>query len=323
MHIPEGVLSLPVAATTGAVGAAGLLWALRRVERRLRERTTVLTGTLAAFLFAAQMVKFPVGPGVAGHLMGGTLAAVLLGPSAGAVAMAAVLIVQCLLFGDGGYSALGANFLNMGLIGAIGGYAIYAPIRRSIRGQAGVILGAMAAAWFTVVLGAGAFAVELAASIGWARFLPVLGWMTLVHAAIGVGEALITGLVLRSLLRTRPDLVDDGDAPAASRSVRLGQVAAAGLGIAMAVATFLAPLALSWDRPDGLEYVSQRLRLPEGAPVPPAPIRDYQVPGVRHLAAATAAAGLVGTLVVFGLGLGIARALALGRPAAEIGPDAA
>jgi cobalt/nickel transport system permease protein len=323
MHIPDGILSPTVAATTGALAAAGLLWGLRTLERRLRERTTVLTGTMAAFLFAAQMVKFPVGPGVAGHLMGGTLAAALLGPWAGAVAVAAVLVVQCLLFGDGGLTALGANFLNMGLIGAVGGYALYTPIRRAIGGRAGVVLGAMAAAWFTVILGAGAFAVELAASVGWGRFLPILGWMTLVHAAIGVGEALITGLVLRSLLLTRPDLVDDPDGDEAPRSLRVGQAAVAGLVVALAVATFLAPLALLWDRPDGLEFVAHRLGLPEGATALRAPIPDYHVPGLRHVAAATAAAGLAGTLVVFGLGLGLSRAFAPRRPAAEIGPDAA
>ena len=97
-------------------------------------------GMMAAFVFAAQMVNFPVGPGVSGHLLGGVLAAVVLGPWAGAVVIAAVLLVQCFLFGDGGLTALGANFVNMGLIGSVGGYAIYAPIRRAIGGRSGVIL---------------------------------------------------------------------------------------------------------------------------------------------------------------------------------------
>ena len=119
------------------VGAAGCSFAVRKLEHELGERTTVLMGTMAAFVFAAQMVNFPVGSGVSGHLLGGVLASVLLGPWAGAVVIAAVLIVQCFLFGDGGLTALGANFVNMGLIGAVGGYAIYAPIRRMIGGQKG------------------------------------------------------------------------------------------------------------------------------------------------------------------------------------------
>ena len=121
MHTPNAVLDPRVAAATGAIGAAGLWYGLRTLERRLGERTTVLMGTMAAFVFAAQMVNFPLGPlAVSGHLLGGVLAAVMLGPWAGAVVIAAVLIVQCLLFGDGGLTALGANFVNMGLIGSVG-----------------------------------------------------------------------------------------------------------------------------------------------------------------------------------------------------------
>src|SRR5262249_47920967 len=149
---------------------------------------------------------------ISGHLLGGVLSAVMLGPWAGAVVIAAVLIVQCLLFGDGGVFALGANFLNMGLIGAVGGYAIYAPIRRAIGGSAGVLIGAMVAAWFSVLLASGAFAIELAFSSGWTEFFRVLSWMGLVHAGIGLGEALVTGLVLRFILLTRPDLVYSPDA---------------------------------------------------------------------------------------------------------------
>src|SRR3954454_19792480 len=157
MHIPDAVLDPKVAAATGAVAAAGLLAGLRTLEKRLGERTTVLMGTMSAFVFAAQMVNFPLGP-FSGHLLGGVLSAVMLGPWAGAVVIGAVLIVQCLLFGDGGLTALGANFINMGLIGSVGGYAIYAPIRRAIGGRKGVLLGAMAAAWFSVILASGAFA---------------------------------------------------------------------------------------------------------------------------------------------------------------------
>src|SRR6516162_5131622 len=123
MHIPDMVLDPKVAVATGVVGAAGLLYAVRKLERQLGERTTVLVGTMSAFVFAAQMVNFPVGPGVSGHLLGGVLSAILLGPWAGVVVIGAVLLVQCFLFADGGLTALGANFVNMGLIGALGGYA--------------------------------------------------------------------------------------------------------------------------------------------------------------------------------------------------------
>src|SRR5262245_9782220 len=176
MHIPDAVLEPRVVATTGVLGAAGLAYCLRQADKQLRDRTTPYMGILAAFIFAAQMVNFPVGPGVSGHLLGGVLAAVALGPWAGAVVIGAVLIVQCFLFGDGGLTALGANFLNMGIIGSVGGYAIYDPIRRAIGGLRGVLLGAMIAAWFAVLLASGAFAVELAFSSGWSHFFQTLSW---------------------------------------------------------------------------------------------------------------------------------------------------
>src|SRR6185312_1014735 len=141
MHIPDAVLAPQVAATTGVLAAAGLALGLRKLRDQLRDRTTVLMGAVAAFVFAAQMVNFPLfGLPISGHLLGGVLAAVLLGPWAGAGVIAAVLIVQCLLFADGGLTALGANFVNMGLIGSILGYAIYAPIRRAIGGRSGVLV---------------------------------------------------------------------------------------------------------------------------------------------------------------------------------------
>lgn len=307
MHILDGMLSPAVAAGTGAAAAAGLAVSLRRGRRAVGDRATVLMGVLAAFLFAAQMVNFPIGPGVSGHLLGGVLAAVILGPWAGATVMAAVLVVQCFLFADGGVTALGANFVNMGLVGALGGYAIYAPLRRAVGGKAGVLLGAMLAAWLSVILTAGAFSVELAASGHLADFPRILAWMTLVHAAIGVGESLLTGLIVRFVLLARPDLIYD---PEPGRLGRTGQVAFAGLAAALAVAILLGPLAS--EAPDGLEYVGRRLGFlgAELPPLLPAPIPDYELPGLpAHVGLATAAAGLIGTLVVFAVGLALARAL--------------
>ncbi len=174
----------------------------------------------------------------------------MLGPWAGAVVIAAVLIVQCFLFGDGGFTALGANFVNMGLIGSVGGYAIYAPVRRLIGGRRGVLIGAMVAAWFTVLLAAGACAIELSASGRRADFFRVLSWLALVHAVIGIGEAIITGLVIRFVLITRPDLIElgpgqsqgpeaataeeSGGALAADRARRAGRGAGRG-GLSLAV----------------------------------------------------------------------------------------
>jgi cobalt/nickel transport system permease protein len=319
MHIPDSALDAKVIATTMAIGALGLTVAVRRLERRLGERTTVLMGTMAAFVFAAQMVNFPVGPAVSGHLIGGVLAAVLLGPWAGAVVIAAVLLVQCLMFADGGLTALGANFVNMGLIGAVGGYSIYTPIRRTIGGQKGVLIAAMAAAWFSVLLASGACAVELSASGHGDQFLMILAWMALVHALIGLGEALITGAVVRFLLVRRPDLFHETEvaAPGFGGAKNWGLAILGGLGVAMAVAVFMAPFA--FKEPDGLSFVGEKLGVLPGedsqSPMPARiqeyQIRNYKLPiaGAEHVRVATAAAGAIGTLMVFGVAFGMARLL--------------
>jgi cobalt/nickel transport system permease protein len=325
MHIPDAVLSPSVAAATSLLGAGGLAVCLGKLKAELQDRMTPLMGVMSAFVFATQLVNFPLFPlPISGHLLGGVLGAVVLGPWAGAVIMAAVLIVQCFLFGDGGLTALGANFINMGLVGAVGGYSIYAPIRRAVGGRRGVIVGAMLAAWFSVLLASGAFAFELAASGWWSDFFNVLSWMALVHAAIGLGEAVITGLVLRFLLLVRPELFDPSLPAATSRTRLWGQVALGGVGAALAVAVFLAPFASEYD--DGLEWVGGRFGfMKEETPVLHAPIPEYQLPlpGVQSVKIATAVAGAVGTIVVFVASFSLAHAFSRATPGLEMGETAA
>src|SRR3990172_7730516 len=134
MHIPDGFIDGKTAGATTALSLAGVGLALRRVKRELPPRKVPLLGLAAAFLFAAQMLNFPVAAGTSGHLIGGVLVAALLGPSAAVVVVTTVLIVQCFLFADGGVSALGANVFNMALLGAVGGYAIYRLVRRAVPG---------------------------------------------------------------------------------------------------------------------------------------------------------------------------------------------
>jgi cobalt/nickel transport system permease protein len=179
---------------------------LKKVSESLKDKTVPLMAVVSAFIFAAQMLNFPVMGGTSGHLLGGVLAAVLLGPCAGAIAIAVVLAVQCLIFQDGGLTALGANIFNMSFVGAVGGYYIYAMIRKGMSGNRGILTAAAIAAWFSVVAASAVCAIELAVS-GTSPINVALPAMAGVHALIGIGEAAITVLVLSFVLKVRPDLV--------------------------------------------------------------------------------------------------------------------
>jgi cobalt/nickel transport system permease protein len=264
-----------------------------------------LLGLTAAFVFAAQMVNFPVAGGTSGHLLGAVLAATLLGPSGAVLVLTAVLVVQCFMFADGGVLALGANVLNMGVMGGGGGYLVYQGLGRVLRGARGRLGAAAFAAWGATVAGALMVAAELALSgvVPW-----TVGWpaMAGIHALIGVGEALITALVLVALLRTRPELVLEPDSPGAAG---LREVLTYGLLIALGVALFLSPFASRW--PDGLERVAQALGIAGRAaePLGAAPWPDYALRGVSA-GWGTAVAGVIGTLVVLALALALGRVIA-------------
>jgi cobalt/nickel transport system permease protein len=209
MHIPDGFLSTTTWVSAWTVSAGGLGCCLRTAGRAMQDRMVPLMGVLSAFIFAAQMINFPVMGGTSGHLLGGVLAAVLLGPWAGAVVIACVLIFQCLVFQDGGLTSLGANILNMALVGTVGGYFLYRLVTKLLGGQKGIVTGAVLAAWFSVVAAASLCALELAIS-GTSPLGLVLPAMVVVHAVIGIGEGMVTGLIVSFILKTRPDLIYRG-----------------------------------------------------------------------------------------------------------------
>ncbi|PSO52003.1 MAG: cobalamin biosynthesis protein CbiM [Cyanobacteria bacterium QH_8_48_120] len=207
LHIPDGFLSLPVS-LFGWVIAIGLIAvSLNRVQSEYQERTVPLMGVCAAFIFAAQMINFPIPGGTSGHLVGGTLAGILLGPWAGSLVVSVVFIVQAVIFQDGGLTVLGANIFNMGLIGTFGGYYLYKAIRFSIGRNSwlGMLIGTAVAAWASVVVAAIFTAFELALS-GTVPLGVALAAMTFWHVLIGIGEALITVVVVSFVWQTRPDL---------------------------------------------------------------------------------------------------------------------
>jgi cobalt/nickel transport system permease protein len=206
MHIPDGFLSAPVWVAAGALSAAAVAASSARLGRTMQEKQVPLMGVTAAFIFAAQMVNFPIASGTSGHLVGGVLAALLLGPWAGTLVMTAVLVVQALLFQDGGITALGANVLNMGVLPCLLGFVAYRLLRRLFSGTRGALASAFLTAWLMVVLSALLASVQIALS-GTIPLRLVLPAMVGVHALIGIGEGLITAAALAFLLRVRKDLV--------------------------------------------------------------------------------------------------------------------
>ncbi len=212
MHIPDGFLNTGVSIAAWAGSAGGLGYALQRVNKTLGERQVPLMGVTAAFIFAAQMLNFTVVGGTSGHLLGGALAAILLGPWAGMLVLTSVLTIQALLFQDGGLLALGANIFNMAIIGVLVGWAAYMLIKRLLGDRTwAIFVSGLIAGWLSVVIAALAAAAELALSgtLAWQVVVPTMGG---IHALIGIGEGLITVGVLAFLRVTRPDLLALGQA---------------------------------------------------------------------------------------------------------------
>ncbi len=209
MHIPDGFINIPTSAGFGAAAAAGVWQGLRKAAGELDDRRIPLAGLAAAFVFAAQMINFPVAAGTSGHLIGGVLAAVLVGPWLGTVVLTVVLVVQGVFFADGGLSAIGLNVFNMAIVAVLGGYAVFLGIRAILpRRDEFVGVAAGIAAGISVMLAALAFSLEYAiGGEGGADPATVTGAMVGVHALIGLGEGIITALVVGAVLRTRRDLV--------------------------------------------------------------------------------------------------------------------
>jgi cobalt/nickel transport system permease protein len=207
MHIPDGFLDTKTWVSLGVISAGFIALSVARSNRKMDEKHIHLMGIMSAFIFAAQMLNFPVAGGTSGHFMGAVLAAVLLGPFAGILIMTTVLIVQCLVFADGGITALGANIFNMAVIGSLLGYIIYFILYKIIRGKIGRLIAVFIAAWCCIVLAASACALELAISgtMPLNVALPAMvGW----HVLIGIGEGLITVAVISFIMTTRPDLLE-------------------------------------------------------------------------------------------------------------------
>jgi cobalt/nickel transport system permease protein len=293
LHIPDGFLSVPVAIVGWVLTVLVVALALRKTRDQLGERQVPLMGVLAAAVFAGQMLNFTIPGGTSGHLLGGALVAIILGPWAAVLVMTAVVAIQALLFQDGGLLVLGFNIVNMGVLTAFTGYFVYGFLK-AISGdnRRSLFVAGFVGGWLSVMVGAIATAIELVLS-GTSPVGLALPAMAGVHALIGIGEGLLTVFALSFITATRPDLVVGQDAPgkASARWVWIGLVVALAL-------TLLAPLASPYA--DGLESVAERTGfIDRGLDAPYEILPDYTVPFLGETGLSTILAGMIGALAVF------------------------
>ncbi|MBN1311759.1 MAG: energy-coupling factor ABC transporter permease [Anaerolineae bacterium] len=318
MHAPDGFFAPWLSIVGWIVTVAMVLLAIRNTRTQLGERQIPLMGLIAAAIFAGQMLNFTIPGGTSGHLLGGALAAILLGPWGGVLVMTTVVGIQGLLFQDGGLVVMGINIINMGIVTSFSGYFVYQLLKRRLKGNTGTLVGGFVAGWVSVVLTSLFASVELALS-GTSPLIVALPAMVGVHVMIGVGEGLLTAFALSFILAARRDLVTGDTAP--------GQRSAAwvlvGLVVALAI-TLLAPLASPYS--DGLERVAEVLSAPGDVEIPPVGFQppgspqfigeaqaspyeilpDYTIPFLGESGLSTILAGMVGVLVVFGAAYGVA-----------------
>jgi cobalt/nickel transport system permease protein len=314
LHIPDGFLNGATSAGTAVLAAGGLGYSIKRAGAYLQDKMIAMTGLVAAFVFALQMLNFPVGAGTSGHLLGGALAVILVGPWLGITAVSVVVIVQALILADGGVSALGANIFNMAVVTGAVGWSVFRSLLRLLpKTWTTVVVSGFSAALASVVASSIAFVIEYAVGgRGNADVATVFAAMVGVHFLIGLGEGLITAATVGAVGATRPELIaglDGFDIKDAERArVRSGVwgFVAAGLVVAALLVLVVAPLASS--QPDGLERVATDQGFIEEAEdhqLSGSPLADYGVSGVEDEATGTRVAGLIGVLVTFGVGAAI------------------
>ena len=313
MHAPDGFLNVGTAVATGALSVGAVSVAMRQAGQELKDKQVPLAGVAAAFIFAAQMFNFPVAAGTTGHLLGGALAAVLLGPSVGTLVVTVVVVVQALAFADGGLTALGYNVLNMAVIPALGGYALFRLFRRMTPdSSAGVVASTGLAALLSVPLSAMAFSIEwLFGATAPIPFDTVLGSMVGVHLLIGIGEAVISALAVGAVLAARPDLVHgardmDGALLAGRSRVPTRALLVGGLFVALIFAVVVSQFAGS--SPDGLERVAEDTGFIESAEdhaFAGSPFADYATDGVSNEPLSLAIAGTAGVVITLAVAGGL------------------
>ncbi|MEU2239496.1 energy-coupling factor ABC transporter permease [Streptomyces sp. NPDC018338] len=325
MHVPDGFINAPVSAVAGVVAAGAVAVSLRGARRELDERTAPLAGLVAAFIFAVQMLNFPVAAGTSGHLLGGALAAILVGPWTGVLCIAVVLLMQGILFADGGLTALGVNITVMGVVTVVVAYALFRGLVLVLpRTRRSVTVASFAAALVSVPAAAAAF--TLVYAIGGTTDVPlskVLTAMVGVHVLIGIGEAVITMLTVGAVVAVRPDLVYgargltaplklrvdgelvDAAAPAPVAAGSPKKLWIGGVVTALVLAGFVSFYASA--SPDGLEKVAADKGIDakvEEHAAAGSPLADYGVKDVDNARLSGGLAGAIGVGATLAVGTG-------------------
>lgn len=296
LHVPDGFLSLGLALLCWVLALLAVGLAVRNGRSTYDERLTPVAGIMAAFIFAGQMINFPVAGGTSGHMIGATLAAIVLGPWLGILVMTAVIALQALLFQDGGLVVMGANILIMGVVPVLVSYGLYKPVAK--RSKNSKLATAGLAAWLSVLAAALLTALLLGFS-GTSSFRIVVPAMLGVHAIIGLGEALITAATLAFLMKVRPALLQESGEAGGSGWI-IGGVLVVGLVL------LISPFASGF--PDGLEWVAEEQGFLHTAVESSYQLLpDYTIPFLGETAVSTVAAGLIGALLVGLLVIGLTK----------------
>lgn len=341
MHVPDGFIDAPISAATGVVAAAAVAVSLRGARRELDERTAPLAGLVAAFIFAVQMLNFPVAAGTSGHLLGGALAAILVGPYTGVLCVSVVLLMQGILFADGGLTALGVNITDMAVVTTVVAYAVFRGLVKVLPRRRGSIT---AASFVAAVLSvpAAAVAFTLIYAVGGTTDVSigkVATAMIGVHVLIGIGEAVITALTVGAVVAVRPDLVYGARGLQQKLKLRVGgelvdvpeaaPVAAArshrkvwitGLVTSLVLAGFVSFYASA--NPDGLEKVAADKGIDtktEEHATADSPLADYGVKDVENARLSGGLAGVIGVGVTVVAGTGVFWAVRR-RRTADVSP---
>ncbi|MET7513857.1 energy-coupling factor ABC transporter permease [Streptomyces sp. NPDC005480] len=329
MHVPDGFINAPVSAAAGVAAAGAVAVSLRGARRELDERTAPLAGLVAAFIFAVQMLNFPVAAGTSGHLLGGALAAILVGPCTGVLCVSVVLLMQGVLFADGGLTALGVNITDMAITTTVVAYLVFRGLVKVLpRGRRSITVASFVAAFLSVPAAAVVFTLIYAiggttdVSIG-----KVATAMVGVHVLIGIGEAVITALTVGAVVAVRPDLVygarglhrplklrvagelvdapDAAPAPVAARGSHR-KVWITGLVTSLVLAGFVSFYASA--NPDGLEKVAHDKGIDtktEKHASDGSPLAGYGVKDVGDARLSGGLAGVIGVGVTVVAGSGI------------------